>query len=53
MKANGLYHILATIRMARIEYVGVWATEPVWTFRHEINLLPLLGFEPWIIQPIA
>jgi hypothetical protein len=27
--------------------------EPVWTFWTRANILTLLGFKPWIIQPIA
>jgi len=28
-----------------------WAPGTVWTFGEEKSLLPLVGFEPWTVQP--
>jgi len=51
-------HALATLLPGTqppvlIEQEVRWDPDPIWTFWRRENLLHLLGFKPWIIQPAA
>jgi hypothetical protein len=58
MVVTGQLHAMGIFPSGKENLVTVhqkagWAPELSWKFGGRENLVPLLGFEPWIIQPIA
>jgi hypothetical protein len=53
MELSGQYHIPGALFLVPTEHKAGWATGTILGVLEEKNLITLMGFESWMIQPVA